>query len=76
MPPFLRGLKLPPILGVYSGIFALYLHCHAAKAKEETGGNTRKIIFYALCVLYLLTAVVYVLDILGWAVSNHEPFFI
>ena len=65
--PFLNH----PILGVYSGIFALYLHCHAAK--KETG-NTRKIIFYALCVLYLLSVVVFVLDILGWAVSNHELF--
>ena len=69
---FLRGLNYP-ILGVYSGIFALYLHFHAAK--EETG-NTKKIIFYALCVLYLLSVVGFVLDILKWAVSNNEPFFI
>ena len=71
-PFLLSGLK-SPILGVYSGMFALYLHCHAAKEETRTG-KTRKIIFYALCVLYLLSVVVFVLDILEFTVSNNELF--
>ena len=50
----------------------MYLQCHAST--EETG-NTSKIIFYALCVLYLLSVVVLVLDVLTFVVSSHELFF-
>lgn len=45
--------------GVYSGIFALYLHYAAKKAKK---GTNTTIVFYALCVLYVLTGVVMNLD--------------
>ena len=50
------------ISGIYSGIFALYLQCHASK--ERTGDNTKqKLTFYALCVLYILSAAAFALDI-------------
>ena len=72
--PFLKRFKNYPVLGVYSSILALYLYCHVAR--EETAGYTKKkIIFYALCVLYLLSVVVFVLDILVFIVSNKLFFF-
>ena len=43
------------ISGIYSGIFAVHLHYHASK--ERTGDNTKhNIIFYALCILYMFSA--------------------
>ena len=42
------------IPGFYSGIFALYLQCHASQNHTDKGKN---IFFYALSVLYVLSGV-------------------
>ena len=47
-----------PGLGLYSGIFALYLQCPSKKS------NTATILFYSLCFLYVLSAVNFVSDFL------------
>ena len=65
------------ISGIYSGIFALYLQCHASK---ETADNMKqKITFYALCVLYVLSAADFTLDTAdvwsGLFVSINELLF-
>ena len=63
------------ILGLYSGIFALYLQYHSSK--KETDNATQNI-FYALCVLYVLSVALIALDIaifLATFVSNNEPLF-
>ena len=44
-------IKHYPIPGLYSGIFALYLQCHASQNRAD------KIDFYALSVLYVLCGV-------------------
>ena len=52
-----------PNLGLYSGIFAIYLQHTLA---QNTGkSRTASIIFYALCVLYVLSTVNVVLDLVG-----------
>ena len=46
---------------MYSGIFTVHLHYHASK--ERTSDNTKQnFIFYALCVLYVLSAALFALD--------------
>ena len=57
-----------PGLGVYSGIFAIYLQ-HPAK-----DSRTAIIIFYVLCLLYVLSTVTVVNDIINTAlrVSNNS----
>ena len=49
------------ILGLYSGIFAIYLVHHGSRQSTDKGKN---IIFYALCVLYALTAATIMVDVL------------
>ena len=86
---FLYGMTSDPVLiiaslksslpGVYSGVFALYLHYAAKKAQK---GTNNAILFYALCVLYILSGVVMILDLLfveyaifvPSLVSNNEYF--
>ena len=47
-------IKHYPIPGLYSGIFAVYLQCHASQNRTAKGIN---IAFYALSALYVLSAV-------------------
>ena len=58
---FFKKLTITPILGIYSGIFAIHLALHATKRKSDS--SKPNITFYALCVLYVLTGVVAVIDI-------------
>ena len=62
-------LELFPGLGIYSGIFAMYIQCALLK---EFG--TKSIVFYALCILYLLSMATVVSDILAYitSVSNNS----
>jgi hypothetical protein len=69
-PPFLKNQQS----GLYSGIFVLYWLYHRASKK---GADFRQnIIFYSLCVLYVLSGVVFGTDIAtfvaGTFVSNIE----
>ena len=54
-------------LGLYSGIFAMYLQCQSKKS------GTAIILFYAVCLLYILSTVIFVSDLvfLTIQVSNN-----
>lgn len=72
--PFYNFKLSRPILkqslpGLYSGVFALYLHY---AAKKGTTGYTA-IVFYALCVLYILTGVVVAVDMLVAVLADFLP---
>lgn len=64
------NLSLP---GIYSGVFALYLRHYAARKLK---GTSNAILFYALCVLYILSTVIMTLDMAYFVargnVSNNE----
>ena len=45
--------------GLYSGIFAMYLHCSSNKSRTAT------VVFYALCLLYVLSTATVVGDIIN-----------
>ena len=51
--PLLKQSKIPPpsFPGLYSGIFALYIQCHASRDTVKEN----KILFYVLCFLYVLS---------------------
>ena len=62
-----------PISGIYSGLFAIYLACQAMK--RETDNSKPTIIFYALCILYVLTLALFAIDIVPSIVSNYIYIF-
>ena len=47
------------VLGLYSGIFIIYLHYNSSRKDVNKGSN---IIFYALCLLYVLSSATFVFD--------------
>ena len=55
-------------LGIYSGIFVLYLLCQSPESR------TANIVFYALCVLFILSTANTVMDLLKFTleVSNNS----
>jgi hypothetical protein len=55
-------------LGIYSGIFAIYLQCPSKESR------TAIIVFYVLCLLYVLSMATFVIDLLVVVldVSNHS----
>jgi hypothetical protein len=57
MMSFVKELQSFPGLGIYSGIFAIYLQCPQNKSR------TAYIIFCAICVLYFLSTVNAVIDL-------------
>ena len=64
-----KKVRLFPCLGIYSGIFAIYIHCVLSKESRTMG-----IVFYALCLLYILSTTTVVSDLLGYViqVSNNS----
>jgi hypothetical protein len=54
----------PAGLGLYSGIFAMY---YLQRSSDKS--RTEYIIFYALCVLYILTTVTIVFDLVGYTLK-------
>ena len=50
-----------PGLGLYSGIFAMYLYY----SSESNKSRTTTILFYALCLLYVLSTVTVVSDLVS-----------
>ena len=50
---------LPGGLGLYSGIFAMYLQCLSKKSR------TTIILFYAVCLLYVLSTALFVGDLIA-----------
>ena len=63
-----KEVQLFPGLGIYSGIFAMYLLCRSKESRTTT------IILYALCLLYFLSTATVVGDLLDYAigVSNNS----
>ena len=55
-----KEVRLFPCLGLYSGIFAIYLQCPS----NESRSRTAMTIYYVLCLLYVLCSVTFVLDLL------------
>ena len=57
-------------LGFYSGILTVYFQCQS----NESTGRTATIIFYAICVLYLLSTVNFVIDLVSliFDVTNNS----
>ena len=58
---------------MYSGIFVLHVQCHASR--NEIDNKKQRIIFYALCVLYVLSVTLIALDTVSFVVSNNAAFF-
>ena len=56
-------LQNQTISGLYSGIFALYLSCYGSKDTDKT----KNILYYSLCVLYVLSVADLSLDIGSYA---------
>ena len=54
----LKKSKLFPGLGIYSGIFAIYSQCALKESRTTT------IVYYALCLLYVLSTATVVTDLL------------
>ena len=64
-----KKVQLFPGLGIYSAIFIIYLHCILSKESRTTS-----IIFYALCLLYVLSTTTIACDLLNFViyVSNNS----
>ena len=60
-----KEVQLFPGLGLYSGIFAIYLQC----PKKES--RSAMFIFYVLCLLYFLSTATVVGDLLGAILAIH-----
>ena len=56
-----------PNLGLYSGIFAMFIQLSQKKSRMAS------IIFYALCLLYVLSTVIVVLDLVNNIIEAGEP---
>ena len=63
-----KEVQLFPCLGLYSGIFAMYLQCPSKKSR------TAIILFYAVCLLYVLSTASFVSDLGNFifGVSNNS----
>ena len=63
----------PGGLGVYSGIFAIYLQFPSKQSRTRTTNN----VFYILCLLYVFCTVSFVGDLVvyAYAVSSNNPIY-
>ena len=67
-----KDIELFPDIGLYSGILAIYFHCQSNKS--ESTGRTTTVVFYAICLLYVLSTVSFVSDLVALIleVSNNS----
>ena len=67
-----KEVQLFPGLGIYSGIFAIYFKLQCVLVSKES--RTTSIVFYALCLLYVLSTVSVASDLLKFVigVSNNS----
>ena len=67
---FANEVQLIPGLGLYSGILAIYFQYQS----NESTGRTRTIVFYAICLLYVLSTFNFVSDFVALIleVSNNS----
>ena len=61
-----KEVQLCPGLGVYSGIFAIYLQCASKDSRTTT------IVFYALCLLYFLSTATVVGDLVEYIIMVSD----
>ena len=54
-----KEVQLFPGLGIYSGIFVMYLQCQSDRSTGRTATN----VFYAICLLYILSTVSFISDL-------------
>ena len=74
IPQVAKAVQHYPIPGLYSGIFAMYLQNRYGSKKDPNKGNS--IVFYALCLLYVLSVVMTILNlaiVVIQAVSKNDP---
>ena len=66
----LKKSNYSPGLGIYSGIFAMYLQCQSNKSTGRMG----TFVFYAICLLYILSTIDFVCDLVAliFDVSNNS----
>ena len=67
-----KEVQLFPGLGIYSGIFAIYFKLQCVLVSKES--RTTSIVFYALCLLYVLSTASVACDLLEFViqVSNNS----
>ena len=67
---FAKEVHLTPGLGLYSGILAVYFQCQS----NESTGRTTTIVFYAICLLFVLSTVDFISDLVSFIfeVSNNS----
>ena len=59
-------------LGVYSGIFAIYLRCPS----NESRTRTANVVFYVICLLYVLCSASFAIDLLKITLQvSNNPIF-
>jgi hypothetical protein len=58
-----KAVQLFPGLGIYTGIFIIYLKCSSKNSRTTT------ILFYALCFLYVLSTVVIAIDLVTFIIE-------
>lgn len=58
MPQVAKAIYCYPVIGLYSGVFAMYLQHHTCNINK---GNN--MLFYALCLLYFLSTATIVFDL-------------
>ena len=63
--------KSPIIIGVYSGIFAIYLQCPS----NESRTRTANIVYYIICLLYVFCAATVVCNLLIYILEVSDRFF-
>ena len=56
-----KEFQLFPGLGIYSGIFVIYLQCQS----DKSTGRTATIVLYAICLLYILSTVSFISDLVA-----------
>ena len=63
-----KEVQIFPGLGLYSGIFTIYLQCHLKESRKAT------LVFHVLCFLYVLSCAAIVCDLLTviLQVSNNS----
>ena len=69
---FAQKVQLFTVLGVYSGIFAIYLQW----TSDESRTLTANVVFYAICLLYVFCAATVVGDFISCIVQVSNKFSI
>ena len=69
---FAQKVQLFTVLGVYSGIFAIYLQW----TSDESRTLTANVVFYAICLLYVFCAATVVGDFISYIVQVSNKFSI